>query len=257
MATYPEICPIEEIIAYLGLGATLSDADQGLLTMLKGHVEDAARRYVRHGITQPTTSYVEYHPRSDRAAFGEEILSLSGTTVTLNRQSDNGHVIVLGNGFVRSITTVYEDFDAYFGQDASDFAAATLLTSGSDYYLLTENTVGGTALSKSGMLIRRSGNWPNRAGTVKVTYVAGFTAAELDDQFRDIKLAIMEEVVNTFKIAKSRAGVDPGGGPVESFSIGGQVSISYDTSSTMTSQFGLSKMALARLRPYRHLKMDA
>lgn len=251
----PEIVDLSEIIIYLGLQATLTDADSGLLTMLKTHVENDARRYVRHNITQPSNDYIEFHPRTDRTRFGAELVELSGNTVSLQQASIGGDVIHLDQIFVRSITTVHEDFDAYFGIEAGDFGAATLLTEGNDFYMPVEEIINSTNLNKTGHLIRRSGNWPARAGTVKVTYNAGFTAAELDSDYSDIKLTIIEDVAFRFRKAKTISGTEVGFGPVRSFSIGGQISVGFDTSSdaVKTGKSGMLRETERRLFKYRRL----
>jgi len=244
-----------EIVIFLGFQVTLTDADKGLLTMLKTHVENSARRYVRHNITQPANDYVEIHPRTDRTRVGAEIVELSGDVVSLQRSSIGGDVIQLDQIFVRSITEVREDFDGHFGSEASDFPAGSVLTEGTDYYMRVEEIINSTDLNKTGHLLRRSGTWPSRAGTVKVTYNAGFTAAELDGEYSDIKLLIIEEVAMRFKKAKIMQGTDPGFGPLRSFSIGGEVSYAFDTASdaTKTGQSGMLRETERRLFKYRRL----
>ena len=253
----PEIVDLSEIILYLGLQATLTDADNGLLTMLKTHVENDARRYVRHNITQPEDEYIEFHPRTDRTRFGAEIVELSGDIVTLQQSSIGGNIIQLDHIFVRSITEVREDFDGYFGIESGDFPASTALTEGTDFYMRVEESIGSPAtdLNKTGHLIRRSGNWPSRAGTVKVTYNAGFTATELDSDYSDIKLTIIKEVAFRFKESKTMQGTEVGFGPVRSFSVGGQVAVAFDTTSdaTKTGQSGMLRESERRLFKYKRL----
>lgn len=252
-----EIVDLSEVIILLGLQATLTDADRGLLTMLKTHIENDARRYVRHNITQPASDYIEFHPRTDRTRFGAEIIELSGNVVSLQQASIGGNIIQLDQIFVRSITDVREDFDAYFGIESGDFPASTSLTEGTDFYMRVEESIGSPAtnLNKTGHLFRRSGNWPSRAGTVKVTYNAGFTAAELDSDYSDIKMTIMEEVAFRFKKAKTLSGVEAGFGPLRSYSIGGQIAVTFDTSTdaTKTGQSGMLRESERRLYKYRRL----
>ncbi len=251
----PEIVDLSEIILYLGLQATLTDADNGLLTMLKTHIENDARRYVRHNITQPADDYIEFHPRTDRTRFGAEIVELSGDVVSLQQSSIGGNIIQLDQIFVRSITEVREDFDGYFGSEASDFPAGSVLTEGTDYYMRVEERIGSTDLNKTGHLLRRSGNWPSRAGTVKVTYNAGFTATELDSDYSDIKMTIIEEVAFRFKKAKTMSGTEVGFGPLKSYSIGGQVAVAFDTSSdaSKTGRSGMLRESERRLFKYKRL----
>ena len=58
----PEIVSLAEIVAYLGLGSSLAPADAGLIQMLKAMVENQARAFCGHHITQPADPHVEYLP---------------------------------------------------------------------------------------------------------------------------------------------------------------------------------------------------
>ena len=180
---------------------------------------------------------------------------MSGDVVSFQQSSIGGNIIQLDQIFVRSITEVREDFDGYFGIESGDFPSSTALTEGTDFYMRVEESLGGTNLNKTGHLIRRSGNWPSRAGTVKATYKAGFTAAELDSDYSDIKLTIIEEVALRFKKSKTMQGTEAGFGPLRSFSIGGEVSVAFDTSADAikTGRSGMLRESERRLFKYRRL----
>ena len=107
-------------------------------------------------------------------------------------------------------------------------------------------------MSRSGQLIRRGAAWPTRPRTVKVVYQAGLTAADLDGPFSDIKFALLDEVALRFREAKRRQAVDATfGGVIHSESIGGEYTVSYETSeSTATA---LTDVSRERLGPYARL----
>ena len=67
---------------------------------------------------------------------------------------------------------------AYAGHNAGTFPAESLITEGVQFYQDTDELPDGTSICRSGQLVR-IGVWPTTARCVKVTYVAGFTAAEL------------------------------------------------------------------------------
>lgn len=242
----PLIVGRAELLAELGLGSSATDADLGLLERIQRGVENAARRYVRHGITQPDTPYVEFHPRVDQmVGSGPELVRITGDRASLSGDVDYGNVIQLDHGWVRSISEVREDRNANFGQGGSDFPTASILTAGTDYGLELD----APGLSKTGHLVRRYSSWPNLKGTVKVTYVAGLTATELDDEYSDIKDAIIEEIALRWNRSKSVR--DGAVGPVVSESMGGQVLFTYDTQSVGNGQ--LSKSVQRKLQPFARL----
>ena len=248
----PEIAPLAEVIEEVGLGSTLTDAHESLLVQIKNRVEDNARRYCKHGITR--AEYTVYLP--NRQVFtpeAREYIDLQGDKVVIGNATHDGDILQLPQAYVVNDGTlaVYEDYDAEGGQGASDFPASTLLTKGTDYRLDTDDT---GELSETGHLIRIVGSWSARSRTIKVTFNAGFTAAQLDSTYRDIKGAIIEETVVRFKMAQARGSDLPGAGPLRSFSIGGQVSYTFDTSVLPTS-WALMANTKDALRPYRRIAL--
>ncbi len=94
---------------------------------------------------------------------------------------------------VQSITSVYLDSSAYWGESATAFASSSLLTAGQDYALVRDNG-DATEQSISGQIARLSGVWDrptarsmgllssvpgNAMGNIKVTYTAGFAPVPL------------------------------------------------------------------------------
>lgn len=164
------ICTKNEVFAYLGL--TPTDAESALMDIVRPMAEDCVRTFVGYTITQQ--SHTHFLPVMDGVDGGIESLDVVNNRVAFEYSEETDR-LCLPERPVRSITSIYSDSAAYFGQGASDFGAATLLTAGTDYAL--EYTASG--VSWSGMVRKIAGTWPARAGTVKVTYVAGFSASEL------------------------------------------------------------------------------
>lgn len=242
MAT--DIAQTNDCLEYLGLSQPDGD-DYTLVARLKDRVENQIRKFVRHGVTQAT--YTHLLPSSP--IIGNESIDtyveITGGRVSLGRGRYGADVLQLPQMFVRSITSVYEDVNAKAGQGSNDFPAATLLTAGTEYWLDVDET----GLSRSGFLIREAGTWSRRPRTIKVTYVAGLTAAELESDYSDIKDLICEEVQMRFQRAKSMQGTAGAGGRIKSESIGGEYSVSYDTG-VMTTGSGLMAETEAKLDPY-------
>lgn len=249
--TLNEICDLAEVIQELGLGSSLTNPDRALLESKKNRVENLLRKTLRFNISQPTTDYVHFLPeRAITADEGVEFVettpsgkALFGTTRTW------GDVLQLPQTYVRSITEIREDTDAYGGQGSSAFPSDSVLTEGDDYWLDVDES----GLSKTGHVLRTAGiGWSGIPRSIRVSYMAGLTAAELDGEYSDIKEAIINETIARFKMAKSRKGADASGvGPIKSESIGGQYSVSYDTS--RIGEASLSNDTLDALSHYMNL----
>lgn len=247
MALPSQIVDRSEVETYLGLTSTITDADRGLLQMIHPMVENLIRRHVGHGLTQAT--YVEYYPREPLPVVeGPEVWDLEGGKAVLYKESvAAGNKIILANPLVSAITEVREDITARFDQGASEFGAATVLTAGTQYYLVID----ADSLSQGGELYRRNQSWPASPGTVKATYVAGLTAAQLDTTYSDIKFAVIEEIGLKFKSAKTRAGAGGEGlGVIQQKKVG-PVFTSYETTSlAQVFSQGLSDPIQDKLVPY-------
>ena len=169
------IVTLAEVKTYLKI---TDSSEDDFLTMLLADAVDVAQQYCRRRFEQAT--YTEYY-------------SGTGTRMLVLRQRP-----------VQSITSVYLDNNAFYGQGTDPFASNTLLTSGTDYSLeLDETLSNGLVVSRAGLLVRTRTIWPelNPAyypgrltqeygpayGNIKVTYVAGYPSAAMPS---DIKLAI-------------------------------------------------------------------
>lgn len=109
---------------------------------------------------------------------------------------------------VRSITSVYEDSGAYYGEASGAFASTSLLTAGTDYCLARDNAAE-NEVSRSGVLLRIGGYWPRSIvrgegmlaasaapglGNIKVTYLTGWAPIP-DDLSAACHLMVSQSVV--------------------------------------------------------------
>jgi hypothetical protein len=164
------ICTTNDVFAYLG--KTPTDAERSLMDLLRPMAEDLVRDYVGYTITSGT--YTHFLPESNGDTGEIEHLDVVNDRVVAEWSQETDRLI-LPERPLRTITSIYADAAATFGQGSGDFGAGTLLTAGSDYAI--EYTTSG--VSWSGIIRKIAGSWPSRAGTVKVTYTAGLSAAEL------------------------------------------------------------------------------
>jgi hypothetical protein len=244
----PEIVSPAEIVSYLGLGSNVTPADSGLIQMLKAMVENEARAFCGHNITQPVEPIVEYLPQPGGQLRVEPLLR---HRESWNELSEADTILQLSQPFVRQAgLEVRVDLAAAAGQGDGDFGDETLLQIGTDYLLDMDET----AMSRSGQLIRRGAAWPRRPRTIKVLYQAGLTASDLDGPFSDIKFALIEEVALRFREVKRRQGGNvPLGGLIRSESIGGEYKVAYETGEAPTG--AMAEVTRDRLAPYLRLPL--
>lgn len=166
------IIDISDVLTWLGMGASATRAQRAKIEFLIPFAEDAVKQDVGYSILQAT--HTQFLPERDLTVDDTEQFDVVNDRVLIQREGQDD-ALFLPERPVRSITSVNEDIGASGGQGASDFSGANL-TSGTDYYI--DNTVSG--VSWNGRLVKKFGTWSYRRRTVKVVYVAGFTAAELD-----------------------------------------------------------------------------
>lgn len=213
------IAATADVLAYLGKTSTATDEERALLAMLEPLVDGAIRDELKYDPVQATR--IEFHPVSDEAEFDGEIsLDKVGDKVVVDC-GEGQEIIKVEHLPLRSITSIYEDISAYGGQGANDFAASTLLTQGTDYWMPTKKN----GYSMTGFIRRINRGWPTRAGTVKVTYVSGFTQAELDASVvtpvdaSPIRFAAVVAWAAAFQESRAWQGSGVGIGPLQSESI--------------------------------------
>ena len=120
-------------------------------------------------------------------------------------QSDqDSHVLQLRHLPLRSVTSIYEDENGFFGFGTGAFPASTLLVSGTDYYPILNSA----SYGPTGQVVRRTGAWATELGSIKIAYTAGYTAAEFNEAVADIsgnaiKQAIEITAVRAYKQLKA------------------------------------------------------
>ena len=230
MAVLSSICTIGDVLTYLGKAGSANDAARGLIGMLIPLADDAIRSHLGYSVTQQT--YTQLYPDRDLHASGnEEYVDITNGRVTF-RQRGASRILQLDELPVRSIVQLHEDSSAYAGQGSDDFAAATLMTEGTDYY----RDIDQSGLCRTGHIIRIGATWPTRGRTVQVQYVAGYTAAELDGTATEgiraqaIRFAAIIAVVAAFNEADTHGSGAQGTGAAvsqEAISTGGHT-VGYD-----------------------------
>ena len=197
------LAPITSMADLMAFANPADDRALARLEMAWKATESEIRRFCGQNIAQPADPYVDILPNTDLFTPLDPLLTHDNTHpgglgAYYTGPVADGHVLPLRQGLVRSITSVYVDTGGLAGTSVNDFAAATLLDSSEYFVDVDEQDPDDLLISRSGNLIRTNGVWPNRRRTVKVTYVAGLTAEELDDEFSDLRLMVVECVLGKY-----------------------------------------------------------
>lgn len=207
------LAPITSLADLMVYANPADDRALARLEMAWKAVEGEIRRYCGQNIAQPAAAYVDFLPGKDLWTPLDPLLTHQNVVPGglgyswSSGPSADGHLLTLRQGLVRSITSVYVDTGGSGGTDADDFAAATLLSTDEYFLDIDEKDPDDLVISRTGNVVRKYGNWPTRRRSVKVTYVAGLTGAELDADYSDLRMAVVECVIGKYT-AYSNIGQD-------------------------------------------------
>lgn len=173
-------------------GVTLTAAHDAFLDWLAPTVEVCIWAVIGYDITQQTTT--EFLPQSNGERppleFGIDVGwdRIGGVVMPRSRMDPSQGVLTVSRLPVRSVTSVYENIVAWTtGATNGNWPASSLLPITAYRADMAEEN-----LCKNGRIYRTVGSWPTVPRTVKITYVAGYTQAEIDTTQSDLKLAELE-----------------------------------------------------------------
>jgi len=175
----PSIIETAEVLTDLGLSSSVTAQEYAIIEAAITRAESAVRRYLKYDPVQRTRT--EYYPQTDfdylsrgtvwESEGGQAYLRRIATAATDELQ--------VRNIPIRSITSLWIDYDGRAGTRAGAFAAETLKTEGTDFWPNYDGIDSdGHRICRDG-IIRSEGMWPTTPGTVKLISIAGYTADEL------------------------------------------------------------------------------
>jgi len=232
-----------QVILMLGLSASITEEERAMIQSVITMAEGSVRRHLQYDPVMALRT--EYYPQADFTLTGRQaVWEVDTNDAFLRRLSEVAvdelqvrHLPVReldedGNNAI----DLRIDFDARSGTKSGSFAAATQKTEGEDFYpnydLQDSNS---RKVCRDG-IIRSQGRWPSVAGSVRITYVGGYTDAELNGQDANIDAspimeAVLDESIRRMQKAISRqkkTSVGFVGGPFSSETLG-DYSYSLDT----------------------------
>ncbi len=180
-----QIVDPDDVFSYLGISSPTSTQSDAM-EMISTGLESSVKRYCRWQLGEQTlVSYLPLTP----LAMGPQVPSAE---LYFSRPWPTGprNRLQLPSMYVKSITSIYEDRGAKAGSGSDDFPSSTLLTAGSDYFLEKDS---GINYSWSGGVIRVGTSWSSYPGTIKVTFVSGFSDSELSGDQNSLRFALIKE----------------------------------------------------------------
>lgn len=181
------IVEISEVQLELGLGAAITDEELGIIQQCLDKAEGSVKSYLQYDPVQAVRT--EFYPlqnfmgsRHGRASVWETDATEAFLRDRTGAASDQLQIRHLPIRFTDSAAAnpidLRIDFDGRFGAQSGSFAITTQKTQGTDYWPVYDGNDGdGIALSRSGN-VRSIGRWPSEPGSVRITYVGGYTQPE-------------------------------------------------------------------------------
>lgn len=166
------------VLLQLGISDTATANEQSVVDSAIKWAESAVRRHLRYDPVYRTR--VEYYPQMNvDYSPGYAIWEASETEAYLRQLSSAvTDELQLRHLPIRSITSLYLDYDGRFGKRSGSFATETLKTEGSDYWPRYDGVDDDSNPVCRDGIILSTGRWPTTPGSVKITYIAGYTADE-------------------------------------------------------------------------------
>lgn len=165
-----------ELRAALGLQPTITDQQNMHVTLAMQLAHAAIRQHIRYDPEQkvgPAEFYPRIESNRDFGAGDVWDVDRAMTKAIYEDRSGDRKYLQLQRLPVRTVSSVYVDIAARFGQAAEDFADSTLIVQGVDYAIEYDQN----RLCLTGHLVSLTA-WPSTPGTVKVTYRAGYSPLE-------------------------------------------------------------------------------
>lgn len=217
--------PAEAKIA-VGLAESATATDLGMLIIAMTWAEGAVRRFLQYDPVY--AQRVEYYPTHDgNRVVSDSLWEISGSTLYERRAASGaGDTLQLRHIPVRAISDLRIDYDGRSGTASGAFAAATVKTEGTDFWPNYDMVdTDGNKVCNDG-IIKSHGQWPDVAGSIKVTYYGGYKQKELHGQDEKIDASqiwgvclseIQRHMIKLHSMKKSVAGFV---GPLTSENLG-------------------------------------
>lgn len=165
----------------MGLSDSASDRERAICNSAIVRAESAVIRFIGYDPVQRLRT--EFYPLFAINANPGHVWEATSTQAILRQVSGAVSSELQLRGLpVRSITSLFIDYDGRSGSKAGSFAADTQKIEGEDFWANWDSLDdSGASLCRDGIL-RSYGMWPTTPGSIKLTYTSGWTLDELHGQ---------------------------------------------------------------------------
>lgn len=170
----------DPVLYYLGIYGTATASETVVVDAAILRAEAAVKRYLGYDPVQRTRT--EYYPQLNLDQNPREgVWEVNSTHAYMRYLSAaTTDELQVQHIPIREVVApvLYIDYDGRFGKRSGAFASDTLKTEGEDYwprYDVVDDD--GYKACRDGILLS-TGLWPTTVGSVKLTYTAGYSAAE-------------------------------------------------------------------------------
>lgn len=200
MTTTPrdeKIIDISSVILEMGLDQQITEQQRAVINHSLWRAEGAIKRYLKYDPTYATRT--ERYPQFDiLRLYREGIWDIQGNQAVLQLLSENAHRdLQLRHIPIRSVTSLYINYDGRYGTKDGVFGADDLKVEGEDFWPAydTVDDDGNNACLDG--ILKARGRWPMEQGSIQITYTAGYTPEELHGQRNTLDASpIVDAVIN-------------------------------------------------------------
>jgi len=256
-----KIVDISEVILELGLSSSITEEERAVIYSSITRAEGSVKRFLCYDPIRLTRT--EYYPQQTSFHSGYAVWETDEIKAYMRHISNaSTNELQVKHIPIRSITGLYIDYDGRSGAKSGAFAVSTLKTEGTDFWPNYDGLDSSNNKICRDGIIKSVGAWPTESGSVKITYIAGYTDAELHGQDNivdasPIATAVIDEAVIRAKKAlmwqkKNGIGFIPGVVTGEKM---GDYSYTIDTAMAQKlfgGQWDLSGSSVMLLQPFVH-----
>ncbi len=190
------IADISEVLLEMGLASGETEEERAIANSSLIRAAGAVRRFLQYDPIQ--LERTEFYPPEDILSRGESVWEVNDNQAYLRHRAGRaGAVLCMRHIPIRSITSLFIDYDGRAGTRSGAFGASTEKTEGDEFWPNYDGVdSSGNSFCSDG-IIRNQGSWPTVPGSVKVIYVAGYTQEEFHGQDPNIDASpILETVIS-------------------------------------------------------------
>lgn len=198
------IADISEVLLALGLSGSVTEQERAIASNALTRAEGAVKKYLKYDPTQRERT--EYYPQSDfNLQSRTSIWEVQGNLAIQRKRSEAANdELQIQHIPIRSVTSLFVDYDGRNDTRSGAFPAETEKTEGVDFWPNYDGIDGSNDKICRDGIIRSIGAWATTPGSVKIVYVGGYTSDELHGEGGVIDASPISEVVVSEAVRRAK-----------------------------------------------------